>query len=163
MSAINSGNSYPFPFVGPIAPETNPVIEPLWYQPSNFTITAITKGLQTTVTITSSTSAPSKVNFYVGQQVRFNIPVTYGIQELNGQTGFVTSLPASNQFVVNINSQGYSNFVPSPAYGPTPPQVAAIGDINTGTINPGRATTGTFIDGSFINVSPIGTPLTSEL
>lgn len=142
--------------IGPIAPESNPTIEPLWYLPSNFTVTAITRGVNTTVTTTSSTSAPSTNNYVIGQLVRFNIPSTFGIQQLNGQSGYVIEVTPPNQFVVNINSSFYDSFNPSPAYGPTPPQVAAIGDTNSGTINPsGRTNNGTYVPGSFIDVSPI--------
>lgn len=147
--------SFPFPFPGPIAPETNPRIEPLWFLPSNFTIASITNGLTTTVTTTSSTSAPSINNFVIGQQVRFTIPKTYGIQELNGMIALVIATSPPNQFIVDINSVGFSAFNPSPSYGPTPPQVAAIGDVNSGPINAsGRTNQTTFISGSFINVSP---------
>lgn len=147
--------SYPFPYPGPIAPETNPRIEPLWFLPSNYTISSISRGASTTVTIQGSTSAPSSTNFVVGQQVRFTIPAPHGIQQLNGQTGYVTSIPSSNQVVVNINSVGYSPFVASPHYGRTPAQIAAIGDVNSGPINSGRSGNQTFISGSFLNVSPI--------
>jgi hypothetical protein len=140
---------------GPIAPENNPPIEPLWFLPSNFTITAITRGVTTTVTTTSSVSAPSSNNFSIGQLVRFNIPKTYGIQEINGKVGYVLSKPASNQVTVGINSTTYSPFNAAPAYGPTPPQIAAIADINSGAINAAVASQQTFIAGSFINVSPV--------
>lgn len=141
---------------GPIAPESNPPIEPLWFLPSNFKITAITTGISTTVTTTSSTSAPSTNNFVVGQLVRFTIPPTYGIQEINGKTGYVISKPASNQVVVDINSTKFSQFISSPTYGPTPPQIAAVGDISSGPTNAtGQTGQQTYISGSFINVSPV--------
>lgn len=140
---------------GPIAPESNPPIEPLWFLPSNFTITAITRGTTTTVTTTSSTSAPSTNNFVVGQLVRFNIPPTYGIQEINGKTAYVLSKPSSSQVIVDINSTTFSAFNAAPSYGPTPPQISAIGDVNSGPINATRSTQQTFISGSFINVSPV--------
>ena len=140
---------------GPIAPESNPPINPLWFLPSNFKISAISTGSTTTVTTAPSTSAPSTNNFVVGQLVRFNIPPTYGIQEINGKTGFVISRPAINQLVVDINSTKFSQFIASPAFGPTPPQIAAIGDIGSGPINALPSTQQTYISGSFINVSPI--------
>jgi len=147
--------SFPFPFPGPIAPETNPPIEPLWFLPSNFTIASITNGVTTTVTTAPSTSAPSINNFVIGQLVRFTIPMTYGIQELNGISGYVISVAPPDQFTVDINSVAFSSFIPSPIYGPTPPQVAAIGDTNSGPTNAsGRSNQQTFISGSFINVSP---------
>src|SRR5580765_4266785 len=93
---------------GPIAPERNPPIDPLWYLPSNFKISAISLGTTTVVTTIASTSAPSTNNFVVGQLVRFNIPPTYGTRELNGQTGYVIAKPASNQVTVDINSTKFS-------------------------------------------------------
>lgn len=140
-------------FPGPIAPENNPPIEPQWFQPSRFQISAISKGVSTTVTTLPSFGVDN--NYVVGQLVRFNIPFPYGIQQLDGQQGYVTSLPTTNQFVVNINtSQGYDNFIPSPSYSTTPPSVVAIGDINTGAINQGRTNNGTSIPGRFENISP---------
>jgi len=150
---------------GPQAPESNPPIEPQWYQPSVFPITAISFGTSTTVT--TGTAFGVSNNYVIGQQVKFVIPKTYGAQQLDGQYGYVTSIPGPNQVVVNINtSKGYNAFVPSPAYGPTPPQIMATGDINSGPINgnlvpinsaPTNQTIAqqTFIQGSFINISPI--------
>lgn len=149
---------------GPQAPENNPPIEPQWYQPSVFPITAISFGISTTVT--TGTAFGVSNNYVVGQLVKFLIPKTYGAQQLNGQLGFVDSIPGPNQVVVGINtSKGYNAFIPSPAYGPTPPQIIAVGDINSGPINgtvtpinsrPTNQTIAqqTFINGSFINISP---------
>lgn len=142
------------PSVGPIAPERNPTIEPLWFLPSNYTITAITRGASTTVTVNTTTSATTPINFVVGQLVRFNIPLTYGIQQISGQSGYVTSVPSNTQVVVQINSSNYDAFVPSPTYGPTPPQITAIGNINSGPSNASPTSEQTFISGSFINISP---------
>lgn len=149
---------------GPQAPENNPPIEPQWFQPSVFPITAIAFGTSTTVTTGKAFGVSN--NYVIGQLVRFHIPLTYGAQQLNGQFGYVTSIPGANQVVVAINTtKGYNAFVPSPSYGPTPPQITAIGDINSGPINgtpipinsaPTNQTIEqqTFINGSFINISP---------
>jgi hypothetical protein len=146
--------SYPFPYPGPIAPETNPKIEPQNFQPSVFPITSISFGNSTTVT--TGTAFGVSNNYVVGQQVRFNIPSTYGAQQLNGQQGYVISIPGANQVIVGINtSQGYNAFVAHPSYGPTPPQIIAIGDINSGPINPTRSTQTTYIQGAFLNISPV--------
>ena len=91
-----------YPFSGPIAPENNPDIQPEWFQPSWFQISAITYGTNTTVTTLPSFNVNN--NYVVGQLVRFNIPFFYGAQQLNGQQGYVISLPATNQVVVNINT-----------------------------------------------------------
>lgn len=140
---------------GPQAPESNPVIEPQWFQPSVFPITAISYGTSTTVT--TGTAFGVNNNYVVGQLVRFNIPKAYGAQQLSGQQGYVISIPGANQITVDVNtSQGYDAFIPSPPYGPTPPQISAIGDTNSGPINSsGRTNQGTTIRGSFINISPV--------
>ena len=65
-----------YPFSGPIAPENNPVIEPEYFQPSVFPITAITQGTSTTVT--TGTAFGVTNNYVIGQLVRFNIPFFYG-------------------------------------------------------------------------------------
>ena len=138
-----------YPFVGPQAPESNPPINPQWYQPSQFNISAISLGLQTTIT----TSVDH--NYVVGQTVRILVPPNYGTTQLNELQGYVTSIPASNQIVIDINSTKMNQFISSPTYGPTPPQVVAIGDINSGQINSlGRINNITYVPGSFIDVSP---------
>lgn len=141
-------------FIGPVAPERNPPIQPQYFQPSEFPITAIAFG--TLTTLTTGTSFGVSNNYVVGQQVRLNIPPTYGAQQLNGQTAYVIDIPGANQVTININtSQGYNAFNPSPAYGPTLPMVVAIGDVNSGPINAsGRINQGTYIEGAFINISP---------
>lgn len=141
----------PFPpNIGPKAPERNPPIHPEYFLPRVFVISAIALGTSTTVTTSLNH------DYVVGQNIRFLIPDTYGTRQLNERTGLVTSIPAANQVVVDINSNGMDAFIPSPTFGPTPPQIVAIGDVNTGAINTtGRINTGTFIEGSFINISPI--------
>ena len=134
---------------GPIAPENNPPINPQYYQPSVFNISAISLGVTTTIT----TSVDH--NYVIGQNTRLLIPQTYGSYQLNELTGLVIQIPAADQVVLNINSTGANTFIPSPTYGPTKPQIVAIGDVNSGPVNAnGRSSTGTFIQGSFINISP---------
>lgn len=142
-----------FPFSGPVAPESNPAIEPQWFQPSWFEISAISQGVTTTVTTLPAFNVDN--NYVIGQLVRFNIPFYFGIRQLDQQQGYVIALPATNQFTVDINtSQGYDPFIPSPTYSTTPASVVAIGDINTGAINQGRNNNGTSIPGRFENISP---------
>lgn len=141
--------SFPFPFVGPYAPESNPPIEPQYFQPSRFVISAISLGASTTFTTSEDH------NYVIGQQVRVLIPEYYGTYQISGQEGFVTSIPSSTQVVVNINSLNANSFVSSPVFGPTPPQIVAIGDVRNGAINAsGRTNQSTQIPGSFINISP---------
>jgi len=134
--------------IGPIAPENNPTIEPDFYNPSRFNITAISMGQTTTVT----TSVAH--NYVVGQLIRLNIPPICRAEALNGQSALVISLPSTTQVTLNIPSINVSAFVSAPATG-SKPQIVAIGDQNSGRINAsGRTNIATSILGSFINVSP---------
>lgn len=135
------------PFPGPIAPESNPPINPQYYNPSRYIISAISLGATTTVTTTQD------MNFVIGQLVRFIIPQNCGTVQLNAQTGYIISFPASNQAEIDINSANYDAFSASSTY--VQPQIIPVGDINTGTINTmGRSNTGTYVPGAFIDVSP---------
>ena len=142
------------PFPGPIAPENNPPIMPEWFQPSIFPITAISFGATTTVTTAPEFGVNN--NFVIGQLVRFVIPSTYGAGGLNEQQAYVVGKPGPNQVIVGIDTRlNYDAFRPTPIYGPTPPTLGAIGDINTGGINSsGRVKTATTVPGTFINISP---------
>lgn len=141
--------SVPFPYLGPIPPETNPAIKPQYYEPSRFVISALATGTSTTITTSTDN------NYVVGGQVRVLIPQYYGTYQINGQTGFITSLLSSSQFIVNIDSSNANAFISNPVFGPDLPQVVAVGDVNTGAINAnGSRNQTTFIEGSFINVSP---------
>lgn len=141
------------PFPGPIAPENNPPIMAQYFAPGWFPITAITLGMTTTVT--TSANFGLNCNYVIGQEVRLNIPIPYGAQQLSGQTGYVISIPMTNQVVLSINSTGFSPFVSSPAYGPTLPQIVAIGDVNSGIISStGQDVKDALLPGSFQNISP---------
>ena len=133
-------------------------IQPLFFKPRVFTISAIALG--TTTTITTSTNN----DYVIGQQVRLIIPKYFGSFGLNEQTGYVIAISSPNQVTINLSSLGVDPFIPSPPFFPfnshTVAQILAIGDINSGQINNnGRVPQGTFIPGSFENVSPqtIGT------
>ena len=142
----------------PIPAYANVPIEPQFYQPSQFPIIAITYGVTTTVTMGNSTNNVAP-NYVVGQLVRLIIPIKFGARQLNGQIGFVLSLPTANSVEIRINSIGTDPFIASPVFilreSQTPAQILAIGDIGNGTVNAtGRQNTGTFIPGSFIDISP---------
>lgn len=135
---------------GPTAPENNPPINPQYFQPSLFDISALVLGVNTLVTTSVNH------NYVLGQNVRLLIPNTYGSIQINERQGIVIAIPAPNQVLVDINSIGADLFIAAPSYGPTKPQIAAIGDVNSGPINAnGRKNNGTFISGSFLNISPI--------
>lgn len=137
-------------FPGPQPPYTNPPIQPQYFKPSQFIISAITLGQTTTVTTTVNN------NYVIGQLCRLLVPTQYGSTQLNEQQGYVISIPASNQVVLAIDSsQNVDAFISSPTYGPTLPQIVAIGDVNNGQISStGNKNNFTYISGSFQNISP---------
>lgn len=131
----------------PIPAYSNVPIRADFYQPSRFVISAISLGFTTAITTTAS------MNYVLGQLVRLIIPPPYGTRQLNEQTGFVISIPAPTQVVLNINSKGMDTFISSSF--PTKAQILAIGDVNSGPQNiSGRTSNITYIQGSFINISP---------
>ena len=138
----------------PIPPYSNVPIQPEFYQPRRFVISAITLGVTTTVTTTLD------MDYVIGQLVRLIIPPSYGIRQLNEAQGYVIAIPASNQVTLNINSQGMDAFKTSTAT--TKAQILAIGDINSGyasatgrSIPTVNGDTQIEIPGSFINISPV--------
>lgn len=134
-------------FITPVAPQSNPPINPQYFFPRRQVITAISMGLTTLVT------TEEDMNYAVGQEVRLIIPAFNGARELNEQTGFVILSPAPNQVILTIDSQRVSPFTPVAGY--ISPQIIPIGDINNGVVNSnGVSPAGTFIPGSFINISP---------
>ena len=134
--------------VGPIPPYTNPPIQPQFFQPSRFVISAISLGPTTTVTTSINH------NYVIGQEVRLLIPNGYGSTQLNGQQGIVLSIPASNQVVLDIFSIGANAFVNANIS--QQPQIIAIGDINNGIVSAtGRIIPSTNVPGSFVNISPL--------
>lgn len=134
----------------PVPPYSNVPIEPQFYQPSRFVISAITRGQTTQIT----TSIDH--NYVVGQAVRLLIPSLFGSYQLNEAQGLVLSIPSPVDVVVNINSVFADAFIPSPTNtSPSQPQILAIGDINSGIISTtGVVQTSTNVPGSFINISP---------
>lgn len=137
---------------GPIPPYNNVPIEPQFYQPSRFVISAINLGRSTLITATVD------MNYEIGQNVRLLIPASCGTYQLNNMQGYVTSIPATNQVRISINSQFMDAFI-NAATGPqnlSSPQIIAIGDISTGARNAlGGMNTSITIPGAFINISPL--------
>ncbi len=139
-----------FLFSNPQAPYRNPPPVPEFYKPSVYYITALTLG-QTTIVTTAT-----EHNYIVGNEARLHIPSFYGTSQLNEQQGLVISIPSPTQVELQINSSQFNAFITSPPYGPTKPQICAIGDYNSGAINSsGRIANGTTIPGAFQNTSPI--------
>lgn len=119
------------------------VLYPWNYMPNVCVISSITTGSTTTIVTTKDH------NFVTGQEVAFRIPSAWGTTQLNSLPnaqipgspvyGIVQSVTNNTTFVVNINSSAYTafttNLTVAQAIGLTPPQVAAIGDINSGGVN----------------------------
>lgn len=137
---------------GPIALFNNPPIEPQFFQPWRFVISAITLGVTTTITMTIPST--TSLTYVAGQLVRLIVPETFGSRQLNGQTGYVLSVIQPNQIVVGIDSsKNVDPYIASSAT--TPAQVLAIGDINSGQLNSNGVNTPLVtVPGAFINVSP---------
>ncbi len=135
-------------FSGPTPPYNNPPIHPEYFEPSRFVISGVSLGQTTIVTTTENN------NYVIGQLVRLIIPKTFGCVQLNEISGYVLSIPSSNQVELNIDSSRNVNaYTSSPAT--TKAQILAIGDTNTGIISStGRNIPTTNIPGSFINISP---------
>lgn len=144
MVAESGVISYPTPLY------QNAPIQSDFYLPQRFVIEHIALGLTTTVT----TQDPH--DYVIGQLIRLIIPCNFGSYQLNNVKGYVLSIPASDQVVVDIDSStNVDPFLPSATVTTAYPQILAIGDINSGVVNSsGRQNNQTFIDGSFINVSP---------
>ena len=98
-----------------ISPVQNPM-----YQPAMREIAAIAKGIVTTITTTFNH------NYFDGLIVRIDIPLNYGMAQINGQQGQVTRIDATN-FSIPINSLGYDDFV-IPVITLQSPQVVPIGE-----------------------------------
>jgi len=131
----------------PIPPYSNVPIEPQYYKPNVFFISAITLGLTTIITTTINN------NYVIGQEVRLIIPPLFGTRQLNGQSGFVIAIPNPNQVTLSIPSVGYDSFKIFTTG--TQAQILAIGDVNTGYINPnGQGYIFPTIPGAFKNISP---------
>lgn len=145
--------SSPFPGPGPVPPENNPPINPQYFAPSIFFITALTLGATTLVTTNVNH------NYVIGQLVRTLIPEPYGTYQINEQTGYVVSIPAANQVMVTINSSNADTFIPNPVLNSQMPQIVAVGSNNSGLISTNGllGSNNSFaptVPGSFINISP---------
>ena len=136
----------------PYAPESNPRITPWYYKPSRFPITAISNGSTTTITMSSTDIGGVTVNpnYVVGQEVRIHVPFGYRMYQINRQTATVIAIPSEFEVIVAIDSSLYNPFSYPSYTTQSLPQIAAIGDVNTGQINSyGRINQRTYIPGSF--------------
>lgn len=124
------------------------VLYPYLYAPGASVITAITNGATTTISTTNAH------NFVVGQEVAIRIPTIRGAPTVWGPTqlnslpnntipgspiyGYVVAVTDYHTVVVNINSTGFAAFNVNLPFanvpGATPPQIVAVGDVNTGGV-----------------------------
>jgi|SRR6185312_72051 len=138
--------------VGPTPPYNNPPINPQFYKPKRYVISAMTLG-KTTIVTTSIDN-----DYAIGQLVRLLIPQANGCYQLNESQGFVISIHAPDEVEINIDSSlNVNQFVATvPGPGVDEPQILAIGDTNTGAINSsGRTNNILYINGSYQNISPL--------
>lgn len=99
--------------------------------------------------ISQATSAVCTTSIYhqyvVGQEVRFSVPSSFGMTQINGLTGIITAVGQTggpslatynNQFTVNINSSGFSAFAfPASTSVPTTALFATVAPAGQSTTN----------------------------
>ena len=86
----------------------NPYLAPVIQIPSALEITAISQSNPMVVTVSSNTD---QSNTYIpGQNVRLNVPQSYGMWQANGRTGTITAVNG-NQITLNIYSANFDPFV----------------------------------------------------
>ena len=142
---------------GPFAPQSNPPVNAQYYEPTFFTISNITKGRTTVVTMNDNVINGETItpNYVVGQEVKILMTFGYGMRQISNRKAYVLSLPSASSVEIDIDSRDFNDFIPNPTYSITPSQIVAIGSINSGQINSnGRINNLVYIPGSFINISP---------
>jgi hypothetical protein len=106
---------------------SNTYLPPVIQIPSTLEITAISKSNPMVVTTSMNSD---QVNTYIpGQAVKFNIPVTYGMWQLNNMTAVITSV-SSNLLTFNINSTNFDTFSIPPSGSLQPASLAPSGSRN---------------------------------
>jgi len=122
------------------------------YTPTIVNITNITQSNPAIITTSIDQT------FVIGQEVQFFIPPQWGMSQLKNLTGYVLSINSPTEFTVNINTTLFDAFVtptPPPFVVIDVPQVAGIGDQNTGTLSPGGIIANpNTIPGAFQNQPP---------
>lgn len=126
----------------PIPPYSNVPIQPEFYQPSRFIISAITTGQTTQITTAIAH------NYVVGQAVRLLIPQLYGSFQLNEAQGLVLSIPSPTQVILNIDSTQANAFIASP-------YTATITNI-TQSVTPTVTAANSFVRGNSVIFSSVG-------
>lgn len=100
------------------------------YRPAVRDILSITQANPAVVTTTFDGSTPGAHGYLTGIIARIDIPIQFGMQQLNGFQSVLTVLSPST-FSIAINTTGFDAFVnpsPDPRY-TTPAQVVPIGEV----------------------------------
>lgn len=151
----SNGSNYTNLSASPTGSTVKKILYPYLYLPGVTFINSVTTGSTTTIGTTTFH------NLEVGQEVAFRVPNAWGITELNSLPnnsipgspiyGYVVSITDNFTVVVNINSSAYtaytSNVAVSRVVGLTPPQMVAVGDVNTGGLS--------IVSGSALYPSPL--------
>lgn len=102
------------------------------YQPAMRVIAAIT---QNTFSPTVPTLVTTTLNhqYQVGTIVRFDIPLLFGMQQLNQQIGTILSVPTPTTFTTDVDTSKMDPFVTPTAFPPQyqDAQVVPIGEVNS--------------------------------
>lgn len=99
-------------------------ISKLAVSPEYLYVTEITKATQAVV----RTSIDPSAFYVVGQKLRFSVPQSYGMNEINGLTGTITAISSANYtMTVDINSTSFTTFAfPASSGSPTTAAFATV-------------------------------------
>ena len=122
VGAINAGVSFTTRYVAANAPGVvgagngfysiiapNAQVYPLFAPPWRFIINIVPSAVAGYVGLAQVTTSVSH-NFQVGDNIRFNLPAPWGMQQLTGQFGTIVNIVNNGSFIVNINVAAYNAF-----------------------------------------------------
>ena len=101
------------------------------FQPAMRVISAITLALQPTVTTTLIHQ------YQPGIIVRFDIPLLFGMQQLNQRVGTILTIPTTTTFTIDTSTVGMDPFTLPVAFPPAyqDAQVVCVGETNDSIAN----------------------------
>lgn len=111
-------------FPGPQPEFTNPIIEPTHFSPRVFIIAGVIKGLTSTIITTE------EHDFVEGQRIRIRMPQPYGMDQIDNEEGFILEISSSIGIVIDLDTRGYDDFVATPLFVSTSPQVFVVTNLN---------------------------------
>lgn len=123
------------------------------FYPKHRFITKIASSGTSTVVTLSVTH-----QFTVGQEIRFVVPTTWGMNELNGQLGLITAISTTNNTItVNIDSSSFSAFSwPNSATAAAGVSFALIVPVGEAAVNSSSQPYGNLLDDATVNQSFTG-------